>query len=129
MKLRLNLRRKAIVIAAGLGIGLGATGVALAYPGYATGNVNVRVGPSTSYPKIASIAPGTPLDIRFCQPSWCQVGFWGGVGWVSARYVGAAAPGPGFGQPGFFFRFGTPPPRRWHPPTYSPWPLPPPWRW
>jgi uncharacterized protein YraI len=126
----MSVRRLIAIAATGLGIGLGATSVAHAYAAYTTGAVNVRTGPSTGYQKITALQRGTPVDVRFCQPSWCQVAFWGGAGWVSSNYLTVAGPGYVQPGPGFYFGFGTPP-RRWPPsggPFFNPWPdQRPPW--
>lgn len=126
------LHRLLAIAAVGLGLGVSVPTVALAYAGYTTGGVNVRVAPSASSPKITTLARGTPVDVRFCQPGWCSVSFWGGAGWISARYLSVgAAPRAFYSQqiaPGFYFRFGTQ--RRWPPPPYfNPWPDPPPPSW
>jgi uncharacterized protein YraI len=128
----MKLHRLLAIAAAGIGLGFSIPTLAHAYGAVTTGGVNVRVAPSASAPKITTLARGTPVDVRFCQPGWCSVSFWGGAGWVSARYLSAGVgPWPNFPQqvtPGFYFRFGTGP-RRWPPPPYvNPWPDPP-WWW
>ena len=60
--------------------------------GYSTANVNMRSGPSTSYPAVTVIPAGAPVTIYGCMSSvnWCDVTFSGGRGWVSGRYVQAS---------------------------------------
>ncbi len=59
--------------------------------GFATANVNMRSGPSTSYPAVTVIPDGTSITINGCLSSvnWCDVSFFGGRGWVSGNYVQA----------------------------------------
>lgn len=60
--------------------------------GFSTANVNMRSGPSTSYPAVTVIPVGAPVTIHGCMSSvnWCDVAFSGGRGWVSGNYVQAA---------------------------------------
>ncbi|MBU1314389.1 MAG: SH3 domain-containing protein [Alphaproteobacteria bacterium] len=60
--------------------------------GFSTANVNMRSGPSTSYPAVTVIPEGSPVTIYGCMSSvnWCDVAFSGGRGWVSGNYVQAA---------------------------------------
>jgi uncharacterized protein YraI len=53
----------------------------------ATGNVNMRTGPGTSYGIITTIPAGAPIQLLGC-PGWCQVIYAGRQGWVSSNYVG-----------------------------------------
>ncbi len=63
--------------------------LAEAAEGYATANVNMRSGPSTSYPAVTVIPNGTPVEIHGCLADlpWCDVSFYNGRGWVAGRYV------------------------------------------
>lgn len=65
--------------------------IADAAEGYATSNVNMRSGPSTSYPAVTVIPAGAPLEINGCLADvpWCDVSFVGGRGWVAGQYVQA----------------------------------------
>jgi uncharacterized protein YraI len=60
--------------------------------GFSTANVNMRSGPSTAYPAVTVIPVGSTVTIYGCMSSvnWCDVGFYGGRGWVSGNYVQAA---------------------------------------
>ncbi|WP_332118335.1 SH3 domain-containing protein [Azorhizobium caulinodans] len=70
-------------------------GAALAAPGFTTGNVNMRAGPDTAYPRVTVIPPGQPVEIVGClyNQSWCDV-IWGRArGWVYGEYLGFAYQG------------------------------------
>jgi len=60
---------------------------AMASPGVVTGNANVRAGAGTGYPVISSVQYGQPVDIEYCQGSWCHIAKQGKDGWVSASYL------------------------------------------
>jgi uncharacterized protein YraI len=74
-----------------------AVGVLMALPsvaaaatnGFATANVNMRSGPSTSYPAVVVIPAGAPIVINGClnTVNWCDVSFARGRGWVSGNYI------------------------------------------
>lgn len=73
-------------------IALGATvsaGAALADPGFTTGNVNMRAGPSTAYPRVTVLPRGLEVEIHGCLQgySWCDVSAGYERGWVSSRYL------------------------------------------
>ncbi|MEH2698636.1 MULTISPECIES: SH3 domain-containing protein [Rhizobium] len=55
----------------------------------ATGNVNLRAGPSTAYPVVAVVPVGARIVTPGCLSGyiWCDIGFGSYRGWVSARYV------------------------------------------
>lgn len=63
--------------------------LAQAATAYSTANVNLRAGPSTSYPAVVVIPDGSKLQVFGClqSPNWCDVGFAGGRGWVSGTYI------------------------------------------
>lgn len=78
-----------VFAAAAVGL-LALTGAAAAQtPGFVTTNVNLRAGPSTSYPAVTVLGAGTPLDIFGCLEgySWCDVNWRGYRGWVAATYL------------------------------------------
>jgi len=123
------LRSLAIAVVS-LGLGFAVPTVASAYPALTTGSVNVRTGPGVGFFKITTLLPGTPVDIRYCQPAWCHVGFWNGSGWVSAAYLNAGPRRlyPRRGVPYFRFYFGPGPgPFPAPGPFPTPWPYPPWW--
>jgi hypothetical protein len=63
------------------------TAAASAATAYATGNVNVRTGPGTYFPKVDTLHRGERVDVQHCQGSWCYVEKRGPDGWVSANYL------------------------------------------
>jgi hypothetical protein len=65
---------------------------ALAADGVATGTVNVRTGPGSSYNKVDTLHAGEEVDIGQCQSGWCYIEHSGPDGWVSANYL---SPGGG----------------------------------
>lgn len=76
-----------------------ATG-ALAAEGVATGSVNVRTGPGTSYNKVDTLYAGEQVEIGQCQSGWCYVEHTGADGWVSANFLAPAGSGSGSGGSG-----------------------------
>jgi hypothetical protein len=99
-----------VVLAAGL-----AMGATSAMAAQATGSVNVRSGPGTSYGVVDQLYRGETVDVRECRTNgWCYVIHSGPDGWVSRNYlsgIGApsAPPRPSvnfnlqFGNGGFSF--------------------------
>lgn len=71
---------------AGLTLMFGAT-AAMAAPAVATGAVNVRTGPSTSYRVVDTLRRGERVDIRRCRGGWCFITHRGPDGWVSGNYL------------------------------------------
>lgn len=57
--------------------------------GFATANVNLRAGPDTSYPLIATIPVGSQLAIQGCTDGWgwCDVVAFGNRGWIAGNYL------------------------------------------
>jgi len=85
---------------------------------FTTRSVNVRAGPDTSYPAIATLGGGAPVQVMGCLDdwSWCDVGFEDNRGWVYAPYLsyvyqGARVPfytyAPSFGIPIIGFSVGS----------------------
>ncbi len=78
------------------GLLLATTG-AFAAQGVATGAVNVRTGPGTSFSKVDTLFSGESVAIGECQAGWCYVEHDGPDGWVSANYLtpaGGSTPAP-----------------------------------
>ncbi|ATR22596.1 putative membrane spanning protein [Roseomonas mucosa] len=94
----------------GLGLALGVVAPASAAPGYATGDVNLRAGPGTAYPRVAMIGAGAPLEIFGCLDgyNWCDVGAGGMRGWVSGSYLQYAYQGRRVLIPEYGPRIGVP---------------------
>lgn len=65
------------------------TAGAQAAPGFATGNVNLRAGPSTQYPAITVVPNGARVEIHGClrDATWCDVSYARARGWVSNAYL------------------------------------------
>lgn len=72
-----------VLLAAGASVASAAT-VAVA-----TGNVNLRAGPSTTYPVVTVVPAGARITTHGCisDYSWCDIAFGGTRGWVSATYI------------------------------------------
>lgn len=62
-------------------------GTALAASGIATGNVNVRTGPGTSFSKVDQLYDGEHVEIKECASGWCFVEHTGTDGWVSSNFL------------------------------------------
>ena len=91
---------------------------ASAQEAYTTRTVNVRAGPDTSYPPVATLGGGAPVQVMGCLDdwSWCDVVFGDNRGWVYAPYLnyvyqGARVPfytyAPSFGIPIIGFSVGS----------------------
>ena len=85
---------------------------------FTTRSVNVRAGPDTSYPTVATLGGGAPVQVMGCLDdwSWCDVAFEDNRGWVYAPYLsyvyqGARVPfytyAPSFGIPIIGFSVGS----------------------
>ena len=111
---------RSLAAAGSLAAAISASTIAMAEPGVATGDVNMRTGPGTGYPIITTIPAGAPIEIYGCS-NWCEVDYAGAQGYVSANYVSAAAgtPAPVYGggyydysdgyygyAPSIYFSFG-----------------------
>lgn len=67
----------------------GASAASAATVAVATGNVNLRAGPSTAYPVVTVVPAGARITTHGCLTgySWCDIAFGGVRGWVSASYI------------------------------------------
>lgn len=56
---------------------------------YTTANLNMRAGPGTNYPVIATVPRGRGVTVFGCTPDyrWCDAAFVNVKGWVSGRYL------------------------------------------
>lgn len=74
----------ALAIIAGASSAAAAATVAVA-----TGNVNLRAGPSTAYPVVTVVPVGVRITTHGCLTgyTWCDVAFGQYRGWVSASYI------------------------------------------
>jgi uncharacterized protein YraI len=91
---------------------------AQAEPALATNNVNMRQGPGTNYPVIATIPGGSTVEVSGCQGEWCSVSWHGQSGYTIATSLdqGGGAPPPSGA--------GGPPPASGGPPPAPPPPAP-----
>lgn len=62
-----------------------------AAPAVASGVVNVRSGPSTSYVVLDTLYRGEAVDVQGCRNGWCYVTHSGPDGFVSASYLRAGS--------------------------------------
>jgi uncharacterized protein YraI len=62
---------------------------AMAYEAYTRVDLNLRVGPDTTYGIIDVIPWGDPVEVLGCleQFAWCDVEWYGLRGWVAATYL------------------------------------------
>jgi uncharacterized protein YraI len=97
-----------------------AAGAAVAAPGLATTDVNVRQGPGMNFPVVTTIRGGSNVDVQSCNAGWCAVRFGPFAGWVKATYLDFGVPrGPRYYGPSPSpFLYWPPPPRYWGPRPY-----------
>lgn len=79
-----------MAFAAILASALATAGSALATtPAVSRTDVNLRAGPGTVYPIVVTLRAGAPLAVHGClaDRSWCDVGWRGQRGWVSANFL------------------------------------------
>jgi uncharacterized protein YraI len=69
----MGLARTTLLAAASIGL---SCGLAAAEPALVTRNINLRAGPGTSFPIVASIPGGSTVDAADCKGEWCSV-HWG----------------------------------------------------
>lgn len=87
------MRLRLLTVAAAAAF-LALPGIAEAQNAMATADVNMRVGPGTQHPVIATLPAGAPVTVRGCVRgySWCDTSYRGTRGWVSGRYLAGAEP-------------------------------------
>lgn len=68
---------------------------------YTTANLNMRTGPGTNYPVVATVPRGGGVTIFGCTPdfTWCDAAFTNVRGWVSGRYLSYGGDGTYYGRP------------------------------
>ncbi|MEG6509282.1 SH3 domain-containing protein [Methyloligella sp. 2.7D] len=89
--IRVRPLRKAALFAAMLLAGLGLAGApAHAWTAYTTADLNLRQGPSTGYPIIATMPNGSKVDVGGCSGGWCEVGWRGTQGFAAASMLAEA---------------------------------------
>lgn len=106
----MTIRRKITALALGGTVLLSMAGAAFAAQAVATGNVNVRSGPSAQYQRIDTLRRNQLVEVTGCRGGWCYVEKRGPDGWVSANYLQPVRSQNG-AKPSisFSFSFGTPP--------------------
>lgn len=67
----------------------GASSVTAATTAVAAVNVNLRAGPSATYPAVTIVPSGSAITTYGCTPGygWCDIGFGPYRGWVAANYI------------------------------------------
>jgi len=55
-----------------------------------TNDVNLRVGPGTSYGVISTLPSGADVDVLNCTGNWCRVDWQGTTGFANASYLSDA---------------------------------------
>ena len=82
-------------------LGLVATAQAQNMPGPAvtTTNVNMRVGPGTSYGVVEVLRGGERVEIVRCTGGWCLTDFGRQRGWISQSFLRPVISSPGPGGP------------------------------
>jgi len=105
-----NLPIKALLAIVSL---LASVTLAFAAPAVATGAVNVRTGPGTSFSKVDTLFKGEHVEVTECKSGWCHVEHSGPDGWVSGNYLAAAGSNGngsnGSDDPDVNFSFGVGP--------------------
>jgi uncharacterized protein YraI len=68
---------------------IGAPTAALAARGTTTSDVNMRAGPGTDYPLVATVPEDARVNIHGCLSDydWCDVSWSGERGWINAQYL------------------------------------------
>ena len=89
------MRRYLMPLAASLVATMAVPSLAAAQDAIVTTDLNMRAGPSTSFPVVDVIPESAPVDIHGCLDgySWCDVSSQGNRGWVSANFLSYAANG------------------------------------
>jgi uncharacterized protein YraI len=81
-------RARTLIVSAALLLVFAATAVAQSVA-FTNGPANLRAGPERDYPLIASVPPGTQLQIYGCTDdyTWCDVTSGQDRGWIYARHL------------------------------------------
>jgi uncharacterized protein YraI len=81
--------RSGLTVAATFAAMVSGAGAAAASPGYVTTSLNLRAGPSTSYPAVVVMHAGDRVEIYGCLTgwSWCDIDWHGYRGWAAGRYL------------------------------------------
>lgn len=89
------MRRFLMPLAASLVATVAAPSLAAAQDAIVTTDLNMRAGPSTSFPVVGVVPASAPVDVHGCVDgySWCDVSSDDNRGWVSSSYLSYAAGG------------------------------------
>lgn len=89
------MRRYLMPLAVSLVATMAVPSLAAAQDAIVTTDLNMRAGPSTSFPVVDVIPASAPVDVHGCLTgySWCDVSSQGSRGWVSSSYLSYAANG------------------------------------
>lgn len=60
---------------------------AIAAPGYASANANVRSGPGTGYKVVDVLEKGEYIIVKSCSANWCLMSHIGNDGYVSRSLI------------------------------------------
>lgn len=57
--------------------------------GFTTTTVNMRAGPSTGYPVVATLPPDATIEVYGCQAGydWCDISWNSARGWIASSYI------------------------------------------
>ena len=68
---------------------------------FTTANLNMRAGPGTNYPVMATVPRGGGVTIFGCTADfgWCDAAFTNVKGWVSGQYLSYGGEGIYYGRP------------------------------
>jgi hypothetical protein len=95
------------IIIASFGLATTAFGQVTNGAAVVTTNVNMRVGPGTSYAVVDVLFTGDQVAVNRCRSGWCLVDFGRDRGWVSQTFLRQLISSPGGGNrpggPGFDF--------------------------
>lgn len=83
------LKRLLIAVAMLLPLLAGAEALAAQPVAVATADVNLRAGPGTQYPVVATIPFGSSVSLFGCTSgvTWCDIAWGHARGWVAAAYL------------------------------------------
>lgn len=70
------------------------TGLAAAAPAAVERSANVRTGPGTGYPVVATLPRGSVVDAGPCSGGWCRIAWDGGEGYMARSLLALGAGGP-----------------------------------
>lgn len=82
--MKIATRLTTLLLAGALALSAGA---ALAAPGIASGNINVRSGPGTSYAVVDRLTKGEYVIVKSCGAKWCAISHIGNDGYVSRALI------------------------------------------